>query len=149
MPPMFRGSSSLETHIPMSRLSRTRRPQEEVEVESHTHSVFSNPLRRSITADPRSDTPTYRNSFPNASTPAIPSPSPLYGGENDDLPPSRFKILPREEEGREELPPYTCSLHREAMFERKMELQSRKWHSVERSRRRKRKKYANATSYSF
>ncbi|KAI5854563.1 hypothetical protein BZA05DRAFT_318830, partial [Tricharina praecox] len=68
--------------------------------------------------------PTYRNSFPNASTPAIPSPSPLYGGENDDLPPSRFKILPREEEGREELPPYTCSLHREAMFERKMELQS-------------------------
>jgi hypothetical protein len=122
---MLRASSTSESHIPMRRLSQTVE-----ETEPHLCSSFSNPLRRSITADSRPVSPGYRNSFPSVSTPAIPSVSLLFGDENGGLPPSRFKILPREEEGREELPPYTCSLHREAMLERKMELQSREWHFV-------------------
>jgi len=117
---VLRAGRSSEPCISMRRLSQTVE-----EAESRLCSSFSNPLRRSITAVPRPVSPSYRNSFPNASTPAIPSVASFIDGENSGLPPSRFKILPREEEGREELPPYTCSLHREAMFERKMELQSR------------------------
>jgi len=120
---MLRKGSASETHTVARRLSQT---MEGLEIQ--LLSGFSNPLRRSFTADPR---PSYQNSYPNASTSAIPSIYPIYGRENDELPPSRFKILPREEEGREELPPYTCSLHREAMFERKMELRDRKLYAVQ------------------
>ncbi|KAI5795689.1 hypothetical protein EDC01DRAFT_782217 [Geopyxis carbonaria] len=84
--------------------------------------------------------PGYHNKFPNASTSALPSQPPDYELEMDEepeLPPSRFKIIPREEEGREELPPYSCTLHKEAMFERKMELSNpferadkRRWKKV-------------------
>jgi hypothetical protein len=84
----------------------------------------SHPLRRTVT-DVYPVSPGYHNAFPNASTSAILSLPPVYG-ETDNLPPARFKIFPREEEGREELPPYTCSLHKEAVFERKMELRNRR-----------------------
>ena len=106
----------------------------------------------------------YHNTFPNTSaapTLLIPASPPAYGchdgttsttstttttttsnnGHHDDddgnkaLPPARFKVLPREEEGNEQLPQYTCSLHKEAVLERKMELrnpferaQNRRWH---------------------
>ncbi|KAF8251658.1 PH domain-like protein [Wilcoxina mikolae CBS 423.85] len=94
-------------------------------------SVQSHPLRRSTT-DIHPITPGYHNSFPNASTPAIPTSPPAYDSHHDRLPPSRFKILPREEEGREELPKYTCSLHKEAVLDRKMELRN----PFERARKR-------------
>jgi hypothetical protein len=83
----------------------------------------SHPLRREIT-DVYDVSPGYSNTFPNVSNSAI-SPLPADYGQTDGLPPARFKILPREEEGREALPPYTCSLHKEAVFERKMELRNR------------------------
>jgi hypothetical protein len=84
----------------------------------------NNLLRRSITDYNPSTSPSYSNTFPNASTSAL-----LYSNgppSYDDalLPPPRFKISPREEEGNEQLPPYSCSLHREAVFEMKMELAS-------------------------
>lgn len=72
----------------------------------------------------------YSNAFPN-----VPPLPPAYG-ETDNLPPSRFKVLPREEEGREELPAYSCSLHKEAVLDRKMELRS----PFERSHQRRWKK---------
>jgi len=77
----------------------------------------------------------YYNTLLNASSPPIPTSPPSY---NDiSLPPARFKISPREEEGKEQLPAYSCSLHREAIFQQKMELSSpfdragvRKWAKV-------------------
>ncbi|CAZ86586.1 unnamed protein product [Tuber melanosporum] len=79
--------------------------------------------------------PSGYNTFPNTPAPLIPTSPPSY---NDiSLPPARFKISPREEEGKEQLPAYSCSLHREAIFEQKMELSSpfdragvRKWGKV-------------------
>ena len=69
-------------------------------------------------------TPGYANynPFPNASTSALPR----YIDEDAPvkLPPPRFRVTPREEEGREELPAYSCSLHYEGVFERKMELKT-------------------------
>ncbi|KAF8545167.1 hypothetical protein BDD12DRAFT_157243 [Trichophaea hybrida] len=101
------------------------------ESEPQRVSVQSHPLRR-FTTDIHPIIPGYHNSFPNASTPAIPTSPPAYDSHHDRLPPSRFKILPREEEGREELPKYTCSLHKEAVFDRKMELRN----PFERARKR-------------
>jgi hypothetical protein len=49
---------------------------------------------------------------------------PSYIKEPGNFPASRLTILPREEEGREELPPYTCSLHKEGVFGQKMELRN-------------------------
>jgi len=76
-------------------------------------------------SDPLQQTTTehrHSRSYYNASIPSIPTNPPNY---NDiSLPPARFKISPREEEGKEQLPAYSCSLYREAIFEQKMELSS-------------------------
>ncbi|KAK9240190.1 hypothetical protein V1525DRAFT_448362 [Lipomyces kononenkoae] len=55
----------------------------------------------------------------------------------EDLPPSRFPVMPREEEGCEALPPYSSSLMRAAVLSRKLELLSplepapnRSWQTV-------------------
>lgn len=87
-------------------------------------------LRRSV-SDYYSSDAGYFNSFPNASTSQLQAATatttpPNYDDTLQDksLPPSRFKIEPREEEGNEQLPAYTCSLHREAVFHHKMELSS-------------------------
>lgn len=78
------------------------------------------PLRQAATEHHHSRI--YYNAFPNTFTPSIPTSPPSY---NDiSLPPARFRISPREEEGKEQLPAYSCSLHREAIFEQKMELSS-------------------------
>ena len=77
------------------------------------------PLQRPTAPDAYSMNPGYHNS-PSANSDQPPPYTPT-----DKLPPARFKILPREEEGREELPAYTCSLHKEAIFDRKMELRNR------------------------
>ncbi|EGX47675.1 hypothetical protein AOL_s00083g183 [Orbilia oligospora ATCC 24927] len=98
-------------------------------------------LRRSITdytIPPPS--PSYQNSFPNASLSQLDTslPPPTYA-ELDEvrLPLPRFKVTPRPEEGREILPSYKCSLMKEAIFERKIEMESpfersgdRKWTKV-------------------
>ncbi|KAI5801838.1 hypothetical protein FPQ18DRAFT_250804 [Pyronema domesticum] len=60
----------------------------------------------------------YHNAIPEATTHEPPS----Y--EGSELPPARFKVLPREEEGRETLPQYSCTIHHEAVLERKMELRT-------------------------
>ncbi|CUS07039.1 unnamed protein product, partial [Tuber aestivum] len=94
--------------------------------------AHSNPLRRAATEHHHSSG---YSTLLNASAPSIPTSPPSY---NDiSLPPARFKISPREEEGKETLPAYSCSLHREAIFEQKMELSSpferasvRKWVKV-------------------
>lgn len=105
-------------------------------------SGFLHPLRRSASnSNYNTAMPGYHNKFPNASTSALPSQPPEYKlhseEEEPELPPSRFKIIPREEEGREELPAYSCTLHKEAVFERKMELSNpferadkRRWKKV-------------------
>lgn len=53
------------------------------------------------------------------------------------LPPTRLKIVPREDEGREQLPAYSCSIMIQAVFAKKMELETavnrafdRNWHKV-------------------
>lgn len=83
-------------------------------------SVSRNVLRRSITAN--YPTSPYNTAFPNASSTEVMSP-PMYDDISEiPLPKSRFKVVPRAEEGQEALPSYTCSVRRECMFERKMEL---------------------------
>ena len=87
----------------------------------------SHPLRRSVS---EAYSAGYFNSLTHPSSPtsqAIPThPPPSYYDIQDrpSLPPSRFPILPREEEGREMLPEYYCSVHREGVFQLKMELSS-------------------------
>ncbi|KAF3911718.1 hypothetical protein AA313_de0204678 [Arthrobotrys entomopaga] len=98
-------------------------------------------LRRSITdytIPPPS--PSYHNSFPNASLSQLDTtlPPPSYADLDEvQLPIPRFKIAPRPEEGRETLPSYKCSLKKEAIFDRKIEMDSpfeksgdRKWSRV-------------------
>jgi hypothetical protein len=53
------------------------------------------------------------------------------------LPSTRLKIEPREDQGREQLPAYSCSIMIRAIFSKKMELETavqtafdRKWHQV-------------------
>lgn len=95
-------------------------------------------IRRSV-SDYYSSRAGYFNAFPSASTSRSPAAPPTYDDtlQEKPLPPSRFKIEPREEEGNEQLPTYTCSLHREAVFDHKMELSSpfdragkRKWGKI-------------------
>lgn len=62
-------------------------------------------------------TTTTTTTHPTTATP------PTYD-ETVQLPPSRFRITPREEEGNEQLPAYTCTLHKEALFEHKPEMSS-------------------------
>lgn len=79
-------------------------------------------IRRSV-SDYYSSRAGYFNALPISRLPTAP---PTYDDtlQEKSLPPSRFKIEPREEEGNEQLPVYTCSLHREAVFDHKMELSS-------------------------
>lgn len=82
-------------------------------------------IRRSV-SDYYSSRAGYFNALPSASTSRSPTAPPTYDDalQEKSLPPSRFKIEPREEEGNEQLPVYTCSLHRETVFDHKMELSS-------------------------
>jgi len=96
-------------------------------------------LRRSIT-DYYPGQSGYFNAFPNNSTSHLPGISPpLY----EDSPTTkasrtaRLKVDPREEEGREDLPSYSCSITKENVFQRKMEMRTpferaddRSWHRV-------------------
>ena len=70
----------------------------------------------------------YLNSFPTiSSTTLSPShPPPPYDDTRNrpSLQPGHNLIWPREEEGREQLPGYYCSVHREGVFHTKMELSS-------------------------
>ncbi|KAK9369705.1 hypothetical protein V1509DRAFT_562161 [Lipomyces kononenkoae] len=66
-----------------------------------------------------------------------PAPPPEYDTVHENLPPCRFPVLPRDEEGCESLPPYSSSLLRAAVFSRKLELMSplepalsRSWQTV-------------------
>ncbi|KAI9850413.1 MAG: hypothetical protein M1838_005690 [Thelocarpon superellum] len=84
----------------------------------------------------------YFNAFPNSSTSHLPDEHPsLEEGEEfppGDLPSPRLsQIIPVEEEGRESLPAYSCSLRAESVFEQKMEMsspfsraESRTWKTV-------------------
>ncbi|KAI9854863.1 MAG: hypothetical protein M1824_006553 [Vezdaea acicularis] len=82
----------------------------------------SYPLQRSIT-DHLPTASTFYNAFPNLSTSHLPYHPPEYDltEHTFKLPPSRFSVVPREEEGRELLPGYSCSLKHEAIFQRKVE----------------------------
>lgn len=93
------------------------------------------PLRRAVTDT--SAPPMASPYHPNGPLPALPLPPPYDDPDGLRLPRPRFKVFPREEEGREALPAYTCSLHREAVLEQKMELTSpferagrRRWRKV-------------------
>lgn len=69
----------------------------------------------------------YLNASPSVSLKLGPSnPPPSYDETLDpsSRQPVRAPVLPREEEGQEELPKYYCSVHREAVFYTKMELSS-------------------------
>ena len=70
----------------------------------------------------------YLNPFPTiSSTTLSPNhPPPSYDDTQNrpSLQPGRNPVWPREEEGRELLPEYNCSVHREAVFHTKMELSS-------------------------
>jgi hypothetical protein len=82
------------------------------------------PLLRSASDFPRENQP-YYHTFPNSSTSQLPDARPPdYEDEINQfkIPPSRFKISPREEEGRELLPGYTCSLKADSVFSMKTEL---------------------------
>jgi len=88
-----------------------------------------NPLRRIFKGltIPHSTPQGHNSMSPTSSTFAtdsLPSYTKKPGKEPGSLPASRLTILPREEEGKEELPPYTCSLHKEGVFGRKMEMRS-------------------------
>lgn len=82
----------------------------------------------------------YLNPFPTISSAPSPShPPPPYDDTRNrpSLQPRRNPVWPREEEGRELLPGYYCSIHREAVFHTKMELSSpfdratnRSWNKV-------------------
>ncbi|KAI9750751.1 MAG: hypothetical protein M4579_006323 [Chaenotheca gracillima] len=99
----------------------------------------AHPLRRPI-SEFHPSAPGYFNTFPNSSSSDVDvPPPPTYDKAilNEKLPAARFRIFPREEEGRECLPEYSCSLNIESMFFRKMELDSpfdrcydRAWHKV-------------------
>lgn len=80
----------------------------------------AHPLRRSVT-DVFPVSPGYHNTV---SQPSETLSSPPDYEDIDKLPRARFKISPREEEGNEVLPGYSCSLHKEAVFDRKMELRN-------------------------
>ncbi|KAH0537396.1 hypothetical protein FGG08_005795 [Glutinoglossum americanum] len=84
---------------------------------------FAQLLRRSTT-NYEPSMPGYL--FPNSSTSQLPGTvPPSYDASNlQGLPPPRFNVIPREEEGRECLPAYSCSIRREAVFVRKMEFRS-------------------------
>ena len=89
-----------------------------------SHRPHSFPLIRSASDFPRNNQP-YYHTFPNSSTSQLPESSPPdYEDEISPfhIPPSRFKVLPREEEGRELLPGYTCSLQADSVFSMKTEL---------------------------
>lgn len=93
-------------------------------------------LRRALT-DIQAPTFAYFQAFQNHSVPKIDTPPPYDEFLDLPLPPSRFKIQPRPEEGSEQLPGYCCSIRREGIFERKVELESpferaydRKWSKV-------------------
>ncbi|KAI9891784.1 MAG: hypothetical protein M1814_002349 [Vezdaea aestivalis] len=68
----------------------------------------------------------YHINFPNSSTSHLPPPPSYFDDEETaqsfKLPPPRFPIHPREEEGRETLPPYQRTLTTKALFKVKMEL---------------------------
>ncbi|KAI9769324.1 MAG: hypothetical protein M1839_003747 [Geoglossum umbratile] len=87
----------------------------------------THPLRYSSTHN-ESGTAGYFSGFPNSLTSELPGTAPpaydasSYQGRIP--PPMRFNVLPREEEGRECLPAYSCSIRREAVFARKMEFRS-------------------------
>ncbi|KAK6355240.1 hypothetical protein TWF696_004354 [Orbilia brochopaga] len=99
-------------------------------------------LRRSITdysyqVPPPS--PGYLSSFPNSSLSQLDDslPPPSYIQLDGSRISSRVKVTPRPEEGRESLPSYKCSLRKEALFDRKIEMESpfersgdRKWNRV-------------------
>ena len=80
-------------------------------------------LRRAVT-DVQVPTLAYFQVFQNNSTSRVEAPPPYDEALDLPLPPARFKVAPREEEGRENLPTYSCSIRREAVFERKVELES-------------------------
>jgi hypothetical protein len=93
-------------------------------------------LRRAIT-DIQVPTFTYFQAFQNHSSPKIDTPPPYDEFADAPLPAPRFKVEPRPEEGKERLPAYHCSIRREGIFERKVELESpferaydRKWSKV-------------------
>lgn len=82
----------------------------------------ASPLRRSISEFYPSQ-PGYFNAAARPLSTEIRSRPPSYYSFGDtSLPPARFKITPREEEGKEELPAYSCAVHREALFDMKMEM---------------------------
>ncbi|KAH8155639.1 uncharacterized protein LAJ45_00649 [Morchella importuna] len=90
----------------------------------------ASPLRRSIASyystagySNRSSTDDPTAALPLAASHPTTATPPTYD-ETVQLPPSRFRITPREEEGNEQLPAYTCTLHKEALFEHKPEMSS-------------------------
>lgn len=93
-------------------------------------------LRRSITESSVTSVDRFRrlsrafkDNFPNASTSALdypPAAPPTYEEylAEATLPRWRGKILPREEEGHEELPGYTCTIEKEALLAVKVECEN-------------------------
>src|SRR5579862_5032118 len=88
--------------------------------------TFTQPLHRSSAHTESSMVGS--NAFSNSSTSELLSAGPPPYDEPSHqgriLPPPRFNVIPREEEGRECLPAYSCSIRREAVFARKMEFRS-------------------------
>ncbi|KAI9771897.1 MAG: hypothetical protein M1840_001667 [Geoglossum simile] len=88
--------------------------------------AFAQPLRRSSAHNDSSIAGS--SALPNSSTPGPHNTNPPPYDESSHrgrfLPPIRFNVITREEEGRECLPAYSCSIRREAVFARKMEFRS-------------------------
>jgi hypothetical protein len=76
---------------------------------------------------------------PHPSAPSAGDSPPSYGIHTKGLrlPKTRLKVTPREDEGCEQLPPYSCSIMIQSVFMKKMELESavhrahdRNWYKV-------------------
>ncbi|TGZ79275.1 hypothetical protein EX30DRAFT_115447 [Ascodesmis nigricans] len=103
----------------------------------HVRHTTLNTLRRSITeytspSVERSRQQFLKEAFPNSSTSALGSvtddgpPPPTYDEYLAELtlPRWRGKILPREEEGHEQLPAYACTIQKEGLFPVKVEMEN-------------------------
>lgn len=113
------------------------------EVRSGSHVAvnqnFSNSSSESITIDPMSsERPSMDGYYQQEGISELPESPPNYDAllESPTLR-RRFNIQPREDEGREVLPPYSCEISIQSVFQRKMELEGfvhkaldRNWYKV-------------------
>src|SRR5271163_2660302 len=102
--------ASTASHSGNDAWSRSRAVAQRLSMEEYYHSQLNTTLRRDSTSsngDAFDDPPSYDVAINGL-----------------HLPPTRLKIQPREDQGREQLPAYSCSIMIRAIFSKKMELET-------------------------